>query len=515
MPFGLVPVAAIALAQTAIVPKQSYAWMCHGGDATHSAISYARTQKMQHVDWSAAVDETPRYSGNSLLSHYGSPCITPLNTVVISVKKNLNDTFVMRGYNGSNGALKWETPTDYVMPSFGWTPMCGPTLLPVIQRNIPQQVAFPMAGGRIGIRFSADNAAAGVQVVTYYGASNYNGNPSAYDGVRICTPLTAGPDGSIYFGVRVSGSNPLGLTSGLVRIAPNKTGSWVAASTLSGDSGIADMKMNAAPAVTVKGSSVYCMTSSGGWGRGVLVKVGASSLSVQGRVLLKDPKSGLDAIVEDSGTASPMIGPDGDVFQGVLENTFPSNHDRGWLLHFNSDLTVSKTPGSFGWDDTPSVVPANLVRSYGGSETYLLLSKYNNYAGVGGDGKNRIALVEPNHPTTDPIANILTMNAFATVLGPTPDAEFPNTPGAVREWCVNSAAIDTSRRAAILNCEDGVCYRWSFDKLGHTPDDSMQEALPLTPGIGEAYTATAIGPDGHIYATSNARLYAIGGSTTP
>ena len=34
---------------------------------------------------------------------------------------------------------------------------------------------------------------------------------------------------------------------------------------------------------------------------------------------------------------------------------------RGWMLHFSGDLTQSKTPGAFGWDNTPSVVPASMV----------------------------------------------------------------------------------------------------------------------------------------------------------
>jgi hypothetical protein len=69
---------------------------------------------------------------------------------------------------------------------------------------------------------------------------------------------------------------------------------------------------------------------------------------------------------------------------------FPSHNDRGWLLHFNSDLTQTKIPGSFGWDDTASIVPASLVPSYTGKSQYLLMTKYNNYCGVGtGNGLNQ------------------------------------------------------------------------------------------------------------------------------
>ena len=94
---------------------------------------------------------------------------------------------------------------------------------------------------------------------------------------------------------------------------------------------------------------------------------------------------------------SPTVGPDGDVFYGVLEANFPSNHARGWMLHFNPTLTTSKIPGAFGWDDSASIVPSGLVPSYRGRSTYLILTKYNNYAdgGIGGNGLNKVAMLDP------------------------------------------------------------------------------------------------------------------------
>ena len=77
--------------------------------------------------------------------------------------------------------------------------------------------------------------------------------------------------------------------------------------------------------------------------------------------------SGSDALVVSDGTSSPTLGPDGDVYFGVLENPLFSNRFRGWLLHYDSTLAQTKTPGGFGWDDTASVVPAKLVPTYSGS----------------------------------------------------------------------------------------------------------------------------------------------------
>jgi hypothetical protein len=47
-------------------------------------------------------------------------------------------------------------------------------------------------------------------------------------------------------------------------------------------------------------------------------------------------------------------------------------------------------------------------------------------------------------------------------------------------------------------------YRWSL------PTNTFSQTLQLTPGIGEAYTPTAVAADGTIIAIANAVLYAVG-----
>jgi hypothetical protein len=189
----------------------------------------------------------------------------------------------------------------------------------------------------------------------------------------------------------------------------------------------------------------------------------------------------------------------------VLENPFPNHNDRGWLLHFNSDLTQTKIPGSFGWDDTASIVPASLVQSYKGKSSYLLMTKYNNYAGIGtGDGKNRIAILDPNATEKDPILpSTLVMNEVMTMLGSTTD---PGTgiPEAVKEWCINTAAVDPFTTSILANSEDGKLYRWNLTT------NTLTQRFTLSTGIGEAYTPTVIGSDGTVYAINDAILDAIG-----
>src|SRR4029079_9870989 len=111
------------------------------------------------------------------------------------------------------------------------------------------------------------------------------------------------------------------------------------------------------------------------------------------RVRLKDAEiPASDARLTDNGSASPTVGPDGDVYFGVLENN-GQYASKGWLLHFSADLAQTKTPGAFGWDDTASVVDASLVPSYTGASSYLLMTKYNNYAYFGLDGINKLAIL--------------------------------------------------------------------------------------------------------------------------
>jgi hypothetical protein len=196
-----------------------------------------------------------------------------------------------------------------------------------------------------------------------------------------------------------------------------------------------------------------------------------------------------------------MVGPDGDVYFGVL--TADSDF-RGFMLHFSGDLSKTKTPGSFGWDDTASVVPTSMVPSYHGTSKYLIMTKYNNYADGGGSGINKLAVLDPNATQSDPLNKIAVMKEVVTIAGVTPDPKFPENPGAVREWCVNTAAVDPSTDSILANSEDGTLYRWNL------ATNTFTLKIVLDGGLGEAYTPTAIGPDGTVYSINQSTLFAAG-----
>jgi hypothetical protein len=128
--------------------------------------------------------------------------------------------------------------------------------------------------------------------------------------------------------------------------------------------------------------------------------------------------------------------------------------------------------------------------------TYLLMIKYNNYDGVGsGDGSNRIAVVDPNAVQTDAISGLPIMREVATILGPTFES---GTSGPVKEWCINTAAVDPLTGSVLVNSEDGVLYRWDL------ASNRYSQRIRLTSGLGEAYTPSVIGADGAVYAVNNA-----------
>lgn len=506
MSFALAVVGLVA-AMPATADAQ--AWAGYGRGAQHTALTPTASQRPQIIRWSTPVDLAPQYaSGGALYTHYGSPAITLENTVIVPVKTGAAGGFEVIAIKAASGNVMWTMTTDYELPGYNWVPPMG-----VVLTSGDLSLAVPGAGGTVLLRTSPDIRAGITTRVAFFGMTNYRKDPAAFNSaIQICTPISADAGGNLYFGFVSNGQAlpgyPNGIPSGLARV--NRLGgSFVSAAALSLNQGSSQIAMNCAPAISADGNSVYVATT-GGDGAYLCLASANPALTPRAAVFLVDPSTSGPASVFDESTASPTIGPDGDVYFGVLEQNVPSGHnDRGWLLHFDSALKTSKIPGSFGWDDSASVVPAKAVPSYTGTSPYLLLTKYNNYANADGNGENKVAVLDPFASEADPIRpQVNVMKEVITVLGPTANTGLPG----VREWCINSAAVDETNKCAIINSEDGHVYRWSF--VTNTLTDSLSLANPT----GEAYTPTAIGPDGAVYAINDAKLYCCvasgGGPTT-
>jgi hypothetical protein len=477
-------------------------WSGFGSDGQHSAISSVASQDLNKLKWHTSVDLAPQFQGGELFIHYGSPVITKNNTVIVPVKTTATGGFELRAYRGSDGTLLWKQSTDYVLPPSGWTPELQPAIGP------DGKVYFAGPGGTVYWRDNIDSPIGNSGQLAFYGLSKYTANKSSLKStVFIDTPITIDKSGNLFLGMQVTGSNPLNLKGGIARISAAGAGTFVTASSAANDTTVAKVAQNCAPAISNDGKIVYVGVNGGiGFIRHhtYLLALNSTTLATVDKVELIDPTNSLNsADVTDISTASPTVGPDGDVYYGVLD-AGDENHDRGYLLHFSGDLKTQKTTGSFGWDDTASIVPASMVPSYHGTSSYLLMTKYNDYASHGGSGINKLAILDPNATQMDPTTELTVMKEVLTITGVTPDSEFPDTPGAVREWCINSAAVDPATFSILANSEDGKLYRWDLRT------NTFTQKITLTGGIGEAYTPTAIGADGKVYAINGGVLWAVG-----
>ena len=484
------------------MPVQGPAWYGYGRDAQHTGASAIASQVFGDISWSTPVDLAPQYSPNgALLTHYGSPVVTTNNAVVYPVKTGAGGGYRIDARDGITGTLLWSMATDYLTPPHNWLP---PYNVLLTQQG---RLYAPAAGGKLIVRADADAANSTLATHVFFGATAYNANPAAYDStVVINTPMTADANGNVFFGFRVTATNPAGLVSGIARISPDGTGIWVGAAAAAADTAIQKPAMNCAPALSNDGATVYIAVNTpqtaGVTQRGYLLALDSTTLAVRARVALTDPALGTPARVSDDGTSSPVVGPDGRVFYGVLESQFGTHNGRGWLLQFDALLNPVGAPGSFGWDVSPSVIPASMVPSYAGASTYLLAQKYNNYWAAGtGDGLNRLAVLDPKGTQADTITpGVQVMREVMTILGPTLDG---NSATSRREWCINTMAADPARNSVIANNEDGILYRWDLAA------NRLADDIRLTSGLGQAYTPTLVGADGAVYAISNARLFSI------
>ena len=141
-------------------PVGGSAWYGFGRDAQHSAVGAIATQPLSRLIWQMPVDLVPQYSGSSLLIHYGSPVITPKNTVIVPVKTGALGGFRIEARSGLTGASMWSATSDYILPTQqNWTPSYNLTL------TTTNRVYAPGAGGKLLYRDDADNASGTVQTV--------------------------------------------------------------------------------------------------------------------------------------------------------------------------------------------------------------------------------------------------------------------------------------------------------------------------------------------------------------
>ncbi len=484
----LIATACLAVAQPLAGQSIQFPWSGFAHTPQHDCVSSVPVQPLSRIKWTMPVT----HGVPAEFTHFSAPVVTRSNTVIFPM--NLTNTgynFRLEALAGATGLTNWEQPTDYSYLPVAYQPVCPLALTPA------NRLYFAATGGTV---FSCDTPdATALPTFTraaFYGLTNYMANTNAFAStVYICTPITSDRYGDIFFGFRTAAASPLGTQGGLARIDFDGAGSWIVASNAVGTTNVSQPAVNCAPALSQDQKTIYAsFVGSSDTGDTTepwcyLTAMDSRTLAPLASALLIDPKTTNNANVVYYSTASPTVGPDGDVFFGVLENPSGDNYYRGWLLHFDSSLSVAKTPGLFGWDVTDSIINASLVPSYGGNSAYLLATKYNDY----GTRQYSMAILDPQQGIRDSQTGVTVMATVLTI------------PSGGMEWCVNSASVDPFTRSVLANNEDGYLYRWDL-----TRNQLIERIALTTTQSGEAYTPTVIGVDGTVYAINHGYLFAAG-----
>ncbi|HEY3855508.1 MAG TPA: hypothetical protein VGO67_14050 [Verrucomicrobiae bacterium] len=452
-------------------------WSGFAHTPQHDGISAVPSQPLNKIKWSAPVVKGVPVG----FAHFSGPLVTRSNTVIFPM--NLTNTgydFKIEAVDGGTGKTNWERPTDFT--GLAGAPVVGLALTP------KNRLFFAGIGATVLYCDSPDAKSRPLFTrEAFFGTANYTAHSKLYNSnVFICTPLTVDRYGDIFFGYRITGPTPLGSQGGLARIDYTGKGSWISASNAITVSNSCQPGLNCAPALSIDQKTVYMAFVSSELEPAYLVAMDSRTLAPKASVRLADPVTGTSPNVAYSPTSSPTIGPDGDVYFGILG----SADSEGWLLHFDGTLSVSKIPGGFGWDTTDAIVDASLVPNYSGNSKYLLATKYNMY-----DSKRySMALLDPQQGV---VSSNTFINVMATVLS------VPSPTGL--EWCVNAPAVDPFTKSVLMNNEDGNLYRWDITR------NQLTESIGLTAAQSvEAYTPTVIGVDGTVYAINHGYLFAVG-----
>ena len=212
--------------------------------------------------------------------------------------------------------------------------------------------------------------------------------------------------------------------------------------------------------------------------------------------------------VLDDASSSPTITPDGSILYGAYTRY---DFARGHLLKF-SPAGAFLGSYSFGWDSTPAI--------YTHGSTYSIVIKDNEYGGGPAFGSycNVDSICPPRQNGPFFITRLSpglavewkfqnTNNQSCTrnpdnSLTCVPNNSGTQWPNVGFEWCINAPVVD-SNGVVYANSEDGNLYAINAN-------GTLKQNIFLQQALGAAYTPLAIGPDGKVYTENKGYLFVIG-----
>ena len=354
--YGAAPVAApsaflTAVALALILPTTAVAqlsqpfWSGYGRDAQHTALSTVASQPLTRIRWQTPVDLHPQYSGNDLLIHYGSPLITQANTVIVPGQDGRHRRLPRRGRRGSDGRLLWRQL--HRLPAAA--ARLDAELFADADADRQALASRPAAARCCIARGSTRAAAAPTRSRLLRHAGVPHAPPAYLNDVFINTPITADAAGNVFFGFQVTGDHA-GRPAERHRPHHRRRRRHLGRRPRRRRpiASITKVVHNCAPALSNDGSTLYVAVSNGdGFGgpRAIWWRSTAARSPPSPRCGSRIPSAATTPTCPTTARRRPPSGPDGDVYFGVLENPFPSNNDRGWLLHFDAMLTPEERAG--------------------------------------------------------------------------------------------------------------------------------------------------------------------------
>jgi hypothetical protein len=550
--FGAFALAWAGLFAAAALRAQGADWPQWGRTPQHTGASPVSAQAAQgilaQILYDPFVEAMKADNDDELLAHYAVPLVDDGGFVYMTFKTGTYSgfgnwstiTWTVRKLRRTDAGFEtvWTFVSDWKpepLDLTGWEAVFQPAIS-------GHDLYVPGLGGTV-FRVDASN-----------GISEERVNPfSSVDPNRyVAGGLAVAPDGAVIYNViALSGTNPIGTTGGwLVRVEPEAEATRVAYAALvpgapsqddacegvfarddrpwppsptatppSFPCGAQRPGINGVPAIAPDGT-IYTLSRAHFndryaylvavrpdltpvWsaslrgllddGCGVLVPIDDSISGCRtGAHMGVDPATNDQPAgrVNDLGTASPVVLPDGAVVVGASTGY---NYGRGHLFKFSSSGGLLATY-DFGWDITPAV--------FAHDGTYSIVIKDNHYSGpLGANGRYLMTSLTSDLEPEWFFASTETLDCARADDGTIScDDDGQHLQGF--EWCVNQPAVD-AHGVGFANSEDGRLY--SLDR-----DGRQREVLFLDTALGAAYTPVSIGPDGVLYVQNNGILFALG-----